>query len=316
MDPGGARARATGRGARDRFSAAGHQGPTRRSWPRCTPRRRRPPPPHTSAGAARVSQPERLDPEAATSSPASLSSVGIRISAFSSAARATWTRASTTAWLSVLSGTSTSSSPGERQERPERRHRPRPAEPRPPPRRARPLRTTDLRLDTRGSFQRTINEGYYGIGNAVSAGARPRADTSGGRLNQYMQEEGRVRVISRVHTGTPVRPAFGANLRYEAPESLRAGSKLAADSLARETRTAQPLPCVGAQDEALAGVAAGVMIDTRDSEFVTTSGIFYQQVGGGATVGLRARESPTGEVPPPSSRTMRASAAPSSSRAA
>ena len=58
-----------------------------------------------------------------------------------------------------------------------------------------------LRVDTRGSFTRTINEGYYGIGNASNAGPDPgQADSV--RLNQYIQEEARVRAIARIHTGT------------------------------------------------------------------------------------------------------------------
>jgi hypothetical protein len=137
-----------------------------------------------------------------------------------------------------------------------------------------------LRVDTRASFQRTINEGYYGIGNAATFGPGP-GQTNGLRLNQYIQEEGRVRVISRVHTGTLVDLAFGANLRYEAPTAY-AGSKLASDAAARNPDGSAV--AVGAQNEALAGTAAGIMIDLRDSEFITTSGIFYQ-LGAGATVG-------------------------------
>ncbi len=138
-----------------------------------------------------------------------------------------------------------------------------------------------LRLDTRGSFTRTINEGYYGVGNASDAGPRPgQADSV--RLNQYIQEEARVRTIARVHTPLKLLDvALGGNLRYEWPTTYP-GSKLALDSI---TRNPDGTPLVyGTQNEGLASLAAGVMIDTRDNEFITTRGIYYQ-VGLGGTVG-------------------------------
>jgi hypothetical protein len=129
-----------------------------------------------------------------------------------------------------------------------------------------------LRIDGRASFQRTVNAGYYGIGNASVADLPPGASAPGRRY-QYLQEEGRVRAISRIHTGTLVDVALGTNLRVESP-STYAGSKLADDSATVH----------GTEATALGGLAAGVMIDTRDTEFVTTRGIFYQ-VGVGYTVG-------------------------------
>jgi hypothetical protein len=129
-----------------------------------------------------------------------------------------------------------------------------------------------VRIDTRGSFQRTVNAGYYGIGNDSSAAVPPGADGPGRRY-QYLQQEGRVRAISRVKTGTFVDLALGANVRYESPSTYVA-SKLAEDAG----------PVLGTHPNGLAGLAIGAMVDTRDSEFVTRSGIFYQ-VGVGYTVG-------------------------------
>jgi len=137
-----------------------------------------------------------------------------------------------------------------------------------------------VRLDTRASFLRTINTGYYGIGNASQA-TLPPGQTSLGRRFQYLQQEGRVRAIARVHTGTMVDIAFGANLRYESPE-IYAGSKLAEDAALRNADGSASV--VGTETTALGGLAAGFMLDTRDSEFVTRQGIFYQ-VGVGGTIG-------------------------------
>jgi hypothetical protein len=141
-----------------------------------------------------------------------------------------------------------------------------------------------VRVDSRGSFQRTINAGFFGIGNATT-GALPPGQTTLGRRYQYVQQEGRLRAIARVHTGSPIDLALGANLRYEVPEAY-GGSKLAEDLAARGP-DGKPF-LLGAQDAFLAGASAGLLIDTRDSEFVTRQGILYQ-LGFGATVGSAER---------------------------
>ncbi|HEY2512018.1 MAG TPA: BamA/TamA family outer membrane protein, partial [Polyangiaceae bacterium] len=136
-----------------------------------------------------------------------------------------------------------------------------------------------MRLDARGSFERTINEGYYGIGNA--AGADPRSgDTATGRLNQYVQEEARLRTIMRFHTRSAFDLAVGTNFRFESSGAY-AGSKLANDAL-RKNPDGTPY-ILGTQDEGLAGLTAGIIVDTRDNEFITTRG-FYYQLGFGGTV--------------------------------
>jgi hypothetical protein len=137
------------------------------------------------------------------------------------------------------------------------------------------------RLDARGSFQRTINQGYYGIGNA-SVAVVPPGQPNVGRTYQYIQQEGRVRAIVRVyHLLGPFDLALGGNLRVEAP-SAYAGSQLAADLAAHESDGSPYL--TGASTMLLGTASAGVMLDTRDSEFVTRSGVYYQ-LGVAGTVG-------------------------------
>ncbi|MGD0674802.1 MAG: BamA/TamA family outer membrane protein [Polyangiaceae bacterium] len=143
-----------------------------------------------------------------------------------------------------------------------------------------------LRLDTRASFQRTINLGYYGLGNAASA--------TPNRYYQYywyLQQEGRVRSIMRLHT--PVRgldAAIGANLRYEAPQlytsPVDGPSKLSQDVAQSQAGSGPQI--LGSESALLASLSAGVMYDTRDSEFVTRHGAFYQ-AGMGATLGSSER---------------------------
>jgi hypothetical protein len=146
-----------------------------------------------------------------------------------------------------------------------------------------------VRIDTRASFQRTINAGYYGLGDA-SAAPLPPSDVSSDcatRWYQYTQEEGRVRSIGRVHTSTVgFDIAIGANLRVETPSVYSASDSLC--SRLEQDVAAQPIggppAVVGSQPAVLGGLSAGVMIDTRDSEFVTRRGIYYQ-VAVGTTVG-------------------------------
>jgi hypothetical protein len=134
-----------------------------------------------------------------------------------------------------------------------------------------------LRIDSRASFQRTINAGYFGIGNATVATPAP-GETETGRRYQYTHQEGRLRTIARIHTGTPFDVGLGLNLRYISPE-IFANSKLDED-----TGGQNGPPVIGARPTFLTGLTAGLMYDTRDTEFVTSRGVFYQ-LGVGATVG-------------------------------
>jgi outer membrane protein assembly factor BamA len=94
-------------------------------------------------------------------------------------------------------------------------------------------------------------------------------------------------MIVRLHTGahgegqrSPLDVALGTNIRYEAPSAYD-GTKLSEDVSGPPVQASGVL---GSSSMLLASASAGVMIDTRDSEFVTTRGIFYQ-LGVGATWG-------------------------------
>ncbi len=144
------------------------------------------------------------------------------------------------------------------------------------------------RLDARATYVRTIDAGYYGLGNATAVQPLP-GETSLGRRYQYLQQEGWLRAIARLRTGTVVDVALAGNLRYEAPAAY-GSSRLAQDL---DGRGGSPA-VIGGPSALLGSFTAGIMIDTRDSEFVTTSGIFYQ-LGVAATVGS-AEEVANGEV--------------------
>jgi hypothetical protein len=140
-----------------------------------------------------------------------------------------------------------------------------------------------FRMDTRGSFQRTINSGYYGLGDVSSGVKNPDP-----HHYWYIQEEGRVRGIGRVHTGLPgLDVAFGVNLRYESPSTYGTSATGGPTKLVEDASGPSPA-VIGTQSAFLAGATAGVMYDTRESEFVTRTGVFYQ-LGIGATVGTAER---------------------------
>ncbi len=140
-----------------------------------------------------------------------------------------------------------------------------------------------LRVDSKVSFQRTINEGYYGVGNATIV-SFPVNEVGPNHRYQYIEEEARSRTIARVHTGTMFDVALGAIARYSSP-SAYAGSKLDEDTSANANGKRSVR---GIERAFLGTLSAGLMYDTRDSEFVTTRGLFYQ-LGLGGTVGSSER---------------------------
>jgi hypothetical protein len=140
-----------------------------------------------------------------------------------------------------------------------------------------------FRMDTRGSYQRTINAGYYGVGDAAVA-----VKNDDPHHYWYTQEEGRLRGIGRVHTAwAGLDLAFGVNLRIESPSTYGASAKGGPTKLVDDSTGPSPA-VVGTEPAFLAGATAGVMYDTRESEFVTRTGVFYQ-LGVGATVGTAER---------------------------
>jgi outer membrane protein assembly factor BamA len=137
-----------------------------------------------------------------------------------------------------------------------------------------------VRLNPSVLFQRTINYGYFGIGNA-STGVRP-ANATGvpGRYNQYIQTEARVRMLTRFATHGAWNPVLVTMYRFEDPRSY-AGSELATDVA---TRNADGSPLVrGLHPMSVVTLGGGAIYDTRDNEFLPKSGQFHQ-------LGLRFHE--------------------------
>jgi outer membrane protein assembly factor BamA len=120
-------------------------------------------------------------------------------------------------------------------------------------------------------FERTVNAGYFGIGNATRALKLP--DGTYGSRYQYIHQEIRARVNLRSPLGGPHSIMYGLTLRNVSP-STYAGSKLDLDSHAT-TDDGQPL-IRGVETLNHAIVSAGWVYDTRDNEITPKSGAFDQ----------------------------------------
>jgi hypothetical protein len=132
-----------------------------------------------------------------------------------------------------------------------------------------------LRLNPAVSYERTINQGYYGIGNATPVF---RADASGSgvnlaRYNEFIAQEARVREFTRIHVAGPYDVMVATTYRFVSPETY-AGSRLAEDAAARDASGA---PVVrGLDTMSLGQLAVGVVYDTRDNEFFPHRGMYHQ----------------------------------------
>ena len=127
-----------------------------------------------------------------------------------------------------------------------------------------------LRLNPEVGYQRTINAGYFGLGNA-SGGVRPAG--SAGTYYQYVHQEAGIRHITRYALVGHVDLMFSSTLRYVNPTAY-AGSQLATDAAAHAASGASLL--TGVEGLGIAGQAAGFVYDSRDSEIFTKSGAFHQ----------------------------------------
>lgn len=131
-----------------------------------------------------------------------------------------------------------------------------------------------LRLDARADFLRAVDYTWFGIGNATVRDPRS-APAEAASANQYVERNVRASVLLRIKTGTPFDLALVSHTRYALPDPYP-GSRLA-DDLASGAVS-------GGKAAFLQTAAAGFIVDTRDSEFVPTRGIFYQ-VGVSGTLG-------------------------------
>jgi hypothetical protein len=136
-----------------------------------------------------------------------------------------------------------------------------------------------LRIMPAVFFERTVNAGYFGIGNAAPAVAN--SEGVFGNRYQYVHQEVRARVNLRSALEGPYSIMYGLTLRHVAPEAYP-GSKLDLDSRLLE-RGGDPLtardgdPLIRGLNPLGHGILSGGLIyDTRDNEITPNKGAFDQ----------------------------------------
>lgn len=126
---------------------------------------------------------------------------------------------------------------------------------------------SSVRLNPAVSYSKTVNQGYFGIGNASRAVVPANVQGEPGRYFQYDEREARLRELTRIGWKPPWDIGLSTTWRYAAPDAY-GGSKLEEDVLARRVR--------GYRDMSLAVLGGGFIYDTRDNEYFPHSGAFHQ----------------------------------------
>jgi hypothetical protein len=130
-----------------------------------------------------------------------------------------------------------------------------------------------VRINPQVSYTKTVNQLYFGLGNA-SSGSLPQGASA--RYFEFDDRQARVRDLNRIALGGPVDAMLGAVYRFEDPGPYQP-SKLAEDAAAGKILGVEPMSLVTA--------IAGIVIDTRDSEIFPRQGS-YHQIGFRGTVGI------------------------------
>lgn len=134
-----------------------------------------------------------------------------------------------------------------------------------------------VRVNPQIQYYRTINQLYFGLGNASSAEAPEGAPA---RYFQFDDRQARLRVLTRVALRAPVDLMIGAQYRFEDPHPY-SGGRLEQDAAAGVVRGVTPM--------SLFTLAAGFVYDTRDNEVFPRAGGFHH-VGLRGTLGVPVAE--------------------------
>jgi hypothetical protein len=127
-------------------------------------------------------------------------------------------------------------------------------------------------------YERTVNAGYFGVGNATQA--LPNSDGTFGSRYQYIHREVRARVNMRTPIGGAHSVMYGLTLRNVHPTSY-AGSRLDLDSRRVDEEGEPYIRGLGSMNHVI--LSGGLIRDTRDNEITPRSGGFDQyafRVGG------------------------------------
>jgi len=128
-----------------------------------------------------------------------------------------------------------------------------------------------LRLQPQILFQRTVNAGWYGLGNGSNADL-PSGVEEPGRRFQYVYMAPETRLNMRLRLSDTLSLMTGVHGRYVMPGAYP-GSRFDTDR--RLVTDGEPV-LRGTDDHGLALAAVGLLWDTRDDETVPTIGFFHE----------------------------------------
>ena len=135
-----------------------------------------------------------------------------------------------------------------------------------------------VRLNPQVLYYRTVNQLYFGIGNASSPHAPAGAPA---RYFEFDDRQARLRELTRIALRGPVDVLLSTQYRFEDPGPYE-NSQLAKDVAAGAVRGVRPM--------SLFTAAGGFVYDTRDNEIFPRRGS-YHTVGVRATLGVPVSES-------------------------
>jgi hypothetical protein len=142
-----------------------------------------------------------------------------------------------------------------------------------------------VRLNPLIYYQRTVDQGYFSLGNASNGNKGANASP---RFFQYLDSELRARQLARISLGPRGYDlVLIGTFRAEAPQAYP-GTQLAADALRKNSDGTPFIRGIAAQGSSELGIAmlgGGMIYDTRDNEIFTHSGAFHQ-IGVKAVQGL------------------------------
>ena len=124
-----------------------------------------------------------------------------------------------------------------------------------------------VRLNPTVWYQRTINQPYFGIGNASTPDRPAVINGVPGRYFQFDDHQVMVRELTRVKWHGGWDWMFATQYRFEAP-SAYAGSKLASDVRSGAV--------YGYDNVSIITLGGGLVYDTRDNEFFPHRGSYWQ----------------------------------------
>jgi hypothetical protein len=129
-----------------------------------------------------------------------------------------------------------------------------------------------LRINPAYEFRRTINRGYFGIGNATSPDTPPVVAGDPNRYFQFKESQFQLRGVARFRVATAFELVPIVIYRFQTP-SAYPGSKLEQDAA---PGSGVPSAQRGLRSLNLFTVGGGFIHDTRDNEYFPISGQFYQ----------------------------------------